>query len=368
MRIDELVLNDFRTYADLKVSFSDTINVITGRNAQGKTNLLEAVYYLTGSGSFRASNDGELIRFGAEESVIEARVDSGGREQNIRIGFGNGRKKKIQVNGVSLRSPSELAGRFTAVLFSPEDLAVIQSSPAHRRRLLDSCLCQIRPRYASCLTEYRRLYERKTRILRDRDPDMLRVLREFSDRMCETGAVIVHYRASLSRLLAEIAGETHRDFSGGAEELALTYKTVRTVTDPEGDPSAILPMLREHMLALEDAELAAGRCLSGIHKDDLIVAVNGQDARRSASQGQARTTAISLKMAEREILKRDTGEYPVLLLDDVLSELDAGRQNFILNRIGGGQVLITCCEDRSVAEKTGGRVFIVENGSVREES
>ena len=366
MQINKLKLINFRNYAEQTVSFCEGINVITGKNAQGKTNLLEAVHYLTGGTSFRASTDRELISFGKEDTELSAEFTGSGRNQSIQICFGSGKKKRTSVNGVRLKSVSELAGRFTAVLFCPEDLAIIQSSPTYRRRLLDSCLCQMRPRYAAILSEYRRLYEGKTRILKDRDERMLPVLKEYSDGMCRTGAELIRYRAGVSQVLAQIAAETHRSFSGGGEELSVAYQTVRTVTDPHAEPSVILRQLADHMASHREAEWASGRCLSGVHKDDLMITINGQEARRFASQGQARTAAISLKMAEREILQKDTGEYPVLLLDDVLSELDPVRQDYILNRSGTGQVLITCCEEQAVADKTGGRILRVADGSVSE--
>ena len=366
MRIDRLRLINFRTYADQTIEFSDGINVITGKNAQGKTNLLEAVHYLTGGFSFRTVSDREMISFGEDAAELTASINGNGRDQTIQISFGAGRKKRTIVNGVRLKSVSEMAGKFTAVLFCPDDLAIIQSAPAYRRRLLDGCLCQMRPRYAAVLSEYRRLYEGKARILKDRDERMRPLLEEYSEGMCRTGAVLIHYRARISELLAQIAEETHRDFSGGAEKLTVEYRTVGTVTDPQAQSTAVYEQLLAHMTGHREAEWAAGRCLSGVHKDDLLISVNGRDARRYASQGQARTAAISLKMAEREILKRDTGEYPVLLLDDVLSELDPMRQDYILNRSGTGQVLITCCEEQAVAEKTGGRILRVADGTVTE--
>ena len=364
MQIDKLRLINFRTYADQTVAFSGGINIITGKNAQGKTNLLEAVHYLTGGVSFRATTDRELIAFGKDDAELTAEITGSGRKQSIQIRFGTGRKKITEVNGVRLKSISELAGRLTAVLFCPEDLAIIQSSPVYRRKLLDSCLCQMRPRYAALLSEYRRLYEGKSRILKDRDESMKTVLREYNEGMCRTGAELIRYRAGISSLLAQIAAETHSSFSGGGETLSVSYRTVGTVTDPRADKDVIMGQLADHMASHQDAEWAAGRCLSGVHKDDLMISINGQEARKFASQGQARTAAISLKMAEREILQKDTGEYPVLLLDDVLSELDPMRQDYILNRSGTGQVLITCCEEQAVAEKTGGCILRVAAGKV----
>ena len=175
---------------------------------------------------------------------------------------------------------------------------------------------------------------------------------------------MVSYRAKFVKVLAEKAKEIHREFSGGNEELDIIYKTVKTIDDPMKKPSELLPNLLEHQFSHRQAEIDSMRCLSGAHKDDLEIFINGADAKSFASQGQTRTAAISLKMAEREIHFEDRGEYPVLLLDDVLSELDAKRQDFILNKISSGQVLITCCEDQSISKKTGGRLITINNGKV----
>jgi DNA replication and repair protein RecF len=243
---------------------------------------------------------------------------------------------------------------------------MIREGSAVRRKMLDSCLCQLRPRYASALTEFNRLYEHKTRILRDyhEKPSLLDTLDEFNDRLAQMSAELIYYRAAFAALLAEKASEIHREFSGGTEKLSISYKTVKTIDDPRKKPGELLPVLLEHQRTHRRAEIESGLCLSGAHKDDLDIEINGVPARNFASQGQARTAALSIKLAERDIHREDRGEYPVLLLDDVLSELDAGRQNFVLNRIGEGQVFITCCEDGQIASRTGGRVLHVENGAV----
>ena len=206
------------------------------------------------------------------------------------------------------------------------------------------------------------------RILRDYrdDPVMLDTFDEFSDAMARVGAQMIRYRAAFARRLAEASAPIHREFSGADEVLDIAYTTVSTVSDPTASEQAIYAQIVEHQRAHKAAELASGSCLTGVHKDDLDIVINGRSARAFASQGQTRTAALSLKLAEREIFLEETGEYPVLLLDDVLSELDARRQAFVLNRIGGGQTLITCCEDEQIVEKTGGKVIFVAAGAIRE--
>ena len=235
-----------------------------------------------------------------------------------------------------------------------------------RRRFLDECICQLRPKYAAALVEYRRLYEHKTRILRDWEekPSLLDTLDEFNLRMAQTGAMLIYYRAHFVKRLREVTPPIHQDFSGGRERLDLRYCTVSGVPDPEAGVKEILPHLLSHQERHRQAELESRQCLSGPHKDDLEVEIDGVSAKTFASQGQTRTAALSLKLASREIFYQDTGEWPVLLLDDVLSELDAKRQSFVLGRIQGGQVFITCCEDMGLKALEQGKVFHIRGGAM----
>ncbi len=366
MRVERIALSGFRNYDEEMVQFGPDVNVICGPNAQGKTNLLEAVYLLTGAHSFRTRFDRELIGFDCDWGSVLADVESAGRDQTIRLLFKRGQGRQVTVNGAKKTSAS-LAGLMTAVLFSPDDLYLIKEGAAARRRLMDNAICQLRPGYASLLADYNKLYDNKTRILKDwrEKPSLLSALDEFSDGLARCSARMIRYRASFVERLAEAAAPIHRDFSGGKEELELQYTTVSTVTDTRAPAEDIYRQILDHQRTHRQAELDAGSCLTGIHKDDILISVGGMAARSYASQGQARTAALSIKLAEREIFKAETGEYPVLLLDDVLSELDGGRQEFVLNRIGGGQTLITCCEDENISRRTGGRVFSVREGRIR---
>ena len=236
-----------------------------------------------------------------------------------------------------------------------------------RRKLLDNAISQIRPRYAELLSQFNRFYEHKTRILKDwrEKPALLETLDDFSDGMARTGAQIIRYRAAFAARLNETAAPIHAEFSGNGEKLEIGYKTVSTVSDTSAPSKDIYFEICAHQEKHRQAELDSGQCLTGAHKDDLEIFINGSPARAFASQGQTRTAALSVKLAEREIFLRETGEYPILLLDDVLSELDAKRQEFVLNRIGGGQTLISCCEDEGISSRTGGKVIFVEKGKTR---
>ena len=366
MRVDKIALNGFRNYEWETVEFDSGTNVISGQNAQGKTNLLEAVYMLSCGKSFRTRFDKELVGFGYDSAEILAEVESNGRSQTIKIVMRPGYAKKILVNGVK-KSAGELSAVINTVLFCPDDLNIIKDGAAVRRKLLDNAISQIRPRYAEYLSEFNRLYEHKTRILKDwrEKPSLLETLDEFSDGMCRASAQLIRYRAAFSARLNETAPTIHRDFSGRDEELAIEYKTVSTVRDPFASAKEIYYDICEHQESHRQAELESGQCLTGAHKDDLEIFINGRNARSFASQGQTRTAALSIKLAEREIFLNETGEYPILLLDDVLSELDTKRQEFVLNRIGGGQTLISCCEDEGISSRTGGKVLFIEKGRIR---
>lgn len=366
MIVKSICLDFFRNYVHLEADFDSGVNVIYGENAQGKTNLLEAVAYLSAASSHRARYDRELIQFGVDSAFIKAEVFSRERDFTLEIDLNRNARRRICSNGVRLKTTGEMVGIVNTVLFCPEDLYLIREGAVARRRFLDSCICQLRPRYAAALTEYKKLYEHKTRILKDweENPSLLDTLDDFNLRMAQTGAILIHYRAHFIRKLKETAPPIHRDFSGGREELSLFYETVKTVTDPLASPRDILPQLLEHQESHRRAELDSRQCLSGPHKDDLIVEINGNNAKQFASQGQTRTAVLSLKLGCREIFYQDSGEYPVLLLDDVLSELDAKRQEFVLRRITGGQVFITCCEEERLAGLERGKVFHVRNGKL----
>ena len=366
MRVKSVTLRDFRNYGEAEARFDAGINVISGRNAQGKTNLLEAVWLLAAGRGFRTRFDRELIAFDRDAAELNAAVYAGEREQTVRILLRRGLQKQIWRNRVRER-PGEFQNEgLRAVLFSPEDLNLIRDGAAARRRLVDTAISQLRPGYAALLGDYRRLYGNKTRLLRDYRGDVhfSDTFDAFSDTMARLSARLIRYRASFARRLAAHAAAVHREFTAG-ETLAVRYATVSTVTDCGAGEQAIYREVLAHQAAHRAAEIASGSCLTGAHRDDIEIGINGRSARVYASQGQTRTAALSLKLAEREIFLEETGEYPVLLLDDVLSELDAARQEYVLRRIGGGQTLITCCEDGEIAERTGGRVIFVENGTVR---
>jgi len=347
MILKDLELRNFRNYEEAKLEFSPGVNLIVGDNAQGKTNLLEAISYLGSGRSFRAMKTSEMVRFGADFGEVSGNVFSQERQQNLRfVLFSGSRPRQIWRNGAKKKTAGEIAGVLPTVLFCPEDLMVLKTGAASRRRMGDQVLCQLRPNYDAALTEYNRILDQKSRILKDHfeNPSVLAILPEYNARLCQVGALLISYRARFYDSLGVSAEKFHSQFSGGVENFSLDYKTVSTVKDPFAPVSQLNQDLQEHLERHMRAELETGQCLTGPHKDDFTVSLSGIDLKSYGSQGQTRTAAISLKLAQRELMAREWGEEPVLLLDDVLSELDPGRQDFVLNQIVSGQVFITCCE------------------------
>ena len=358
-------MRNFRNYEDEAFQFEPGVNLIVGNNAQGKTNLLEAISYIGSGKSFRAQKQSEMVRFGADFGDITGKVFSQNREQELRYVLFNGsRPRQIWRNGAKKKSAAELSGVLPTVLFCPEDLMVLKTGAAARRRLGDHALCELRPNYEAALTEYNRILEQKNRILKDHFecPHLMDILPEYNTRLCQVGALLISYRARFYDSLGKAAAAYHAQFSGGAEEFSLHYKTVSTVTDPFAPVQQLTDELYHHQATHYRAEIESAQCLTGPHKDDFTVTLSGIDLKAYGSQGQTRTAAISLKLAQRELMAREWGEEPVLLLDDVLSELDQGRQDFILNQITSGQVFITCCEPGRFTKL--GKTIEIEKGNV----
>jgi len=366
MKLNKITLENFRNYENFSVEFNPGVNLLVGQNAQGKTNLLEAVAFLGSGRAFRTQKTGELIRFGADFAQIEGSVSAQQREQNLRwILFQGSRPRQLYRNGVKKKTAAEIAGVLQTVLFCPEDLMILKEGSSGRRRFADSVICQLRPNYDAAITEYNRILEQKNRILKDRHDNsaLLDILPEYNARLCQVGAMIVAYRARFFESLQKEAAVFHNLFSGGKEEFFLQYKTVSTVDDPFAPTAELEEKLRQHLDSHYRAELESSQCLTGPHKDDFDVTLSGISLKAFGSQGQVRTAAISLKLAQRTLLEKASGETPVLLLDDVLSELDPARQDFVLNQITVGQVFITCCEPGKFTEL--GKNIEICNGQLK---
>ena len=365
MNLTEIELRNFRNYDQLQLEMDPGVNLIVGDNAQGKTNLLEAIAYLGSGKSFRTVKTAELVKLGRDFADVSGNMCTQERCQSIRwVLFPAGRPRQLYRNGIKKKTASEISGMLQSVLFCPEDLMVLKTGASARRRLADNAISQLRPNYEAALSEYHRILEQKNRILKDRyeNPALLDILPEYNARLCQVGALLISYRARFFQGLGREAAVFHDHFSGGKEDFHLEYKTVSTVTDPFATVAALEEQLQEHLQSHYRAELESASCLTGPHKDDFDVTLSCLSIKAFGSQGQVRTAAISLKLAQRELMHKESGEIPVLLLDDVLSELDPGRQDFVPNQIDKGQVFITCCEPGRFTKL--GKTIQIDKGKV----
>lgn len=357
MYITEVSLQGFRNLAQLKIEPSRGINVIYGSNAQGKTNFLESLYFCAMGRSMRGKSDQQLIHFDAEESHIRMMVQRKNRYDRIDVHLKQNEKKGIAVNGLPVRKLGDLFGTLYAVIFSPEDLSLVKEGPGERRRFLDMELCQLSKVYYYDLQQYYRILKQRNNLLKEiqKKPDLAETLFVWDAQMAEYGERIISARKKFLIRLDEIAAEKLSLLTGGRDHLQTSYK-----------PNCEEGMLAEKLRRNLDRDIAFGATQSGPHKDDILFSINGREVKVYGSQGQQRTTALAARLAEIDLIREETGEEPVLLLDDVFSELDEERQKFLLESIGGLQAFVTCTgiEDSVKKYIAKDNLFYVENGVI----
>lgn len=359
MIIKSIELQNFRNYEDLNISFDEGTNIFYGDNAQGKTNILEAAYLSGTTKSHKCSKDKEMIRFGEQESHIRTVVVKKDKEYQIDMHLKNNRSKGIAINKVPIKKASELFGILNMVFFSPEDLNIIKNGPAERRRFLDSELCQLDKIYLSDLTTYNKILNQRNKLLKDMvyRPDLKDTLSVWDMQLVETGRKIIRRRKQFVDELNEIVHDIHYRISGEKEDLLLQY-----------EPSIEDIFFEDELSRVKERDMRQCMTSVGPHRDDLLFSIGEVDIRKFGSQGQQRTSALSLKLSEIELVKRSIHDTPVLLLDDVLSELDSNRQNYLLNSIHDTQTLITCTGlDEFVKNRFQiNKIFKVVQGTVEE--
>lgn len=333
MFIKRLELKCYRNYDDLHLTFDSGTNILYGDNAQGKTNVLEAIYLCGVTKSHRGSKDKEMIEFGEEESHIKCIVEKKGLENRIDMHLKKSRAKGIAVNGIPLKKSSELFGNINVVFFSPEDLNIIKNGPSERRRFVDMELCQLNKIYTSDLVHYNKVLVQKNQLLKDIafHPDWKDTLPVWNEQLIYYGTSIIRRRREFIKKLNEILTDIHGNLTGQSEKIRIEY-----------EPNVTEERFSEELIFQEEREQKQKISLTGPHRDDIKFYVNDIDIRRFGSQGQQRTAALSLKLAEIELVKELVKDTPILLLDDVLSELDRNRQNHLLNSLRDIQTLITC--------------------------
>ena len=353
MKITELSLENYRNIEKIHITPCEGVNIIYGENAQGKTNILEGIFLFTGLKSFRSSKDSELVMFGKDFSRINTVFQTASRKNTAEIKITD--RRRAVLNGVSLKSPTELVNRFHASLFSPGFMSLIQNGPSERRKFIDSAICQIKPRYAMLLSEYTRLLKQRNAVLKnEEDIKSIRLFLDcINDAFTGLGEEIYKERKAYLDLLLPYVSEIYSGLSSGKEEISFSYE--RKGFHGEDNLSEIV---KKH----EKADINAKMTLTGPHRDDIDININSVSARSFGSQGQKRSAAIALKLSEAQVMKSITCEEPVILLDDVMSELDTLRQDYILNHIRDRQVFITCCDPGSILRMSEGKTFSIKEG------
>ena len=353
MKVNELSLKNFRNIEFLQINPCDGMNVICGENAQGKTNIIESIWLFTGAKSFRANKDSLFLKFGCRKAECNLLFNSEGIEKDAKIEISE--KRTAYLNGNKLKSPSNLAGSFNAIVFSPNDLRLVTDGPSVRRKFLDIALGQLYPSYIEILRKYTRAVTQRNQLIKEYryDATVGIMLDVFEEEIANEGKKLVEYRKRYIERLNKYLPAVYDGISCGKEKLETVYISLSDDDD-----------LKERLFEARKDDMYSSVTSVGPHRDDIDFKINGINARNFGSQGQKRSVALSLKLAEAEVIKENTGECPVFLLDDIMSELDPNRQNFILNHIEGMQTFLSCCDPSNVKNLTAGKIFNIKEGKI----
>ena len=371
MYIKRIVYDNFRNLVNGEIYPVPEINVIYGENAQGKTNLLECIWLFTGGHSFRGSKDTELTTISKKPgentpyTQLKAEFFKEERNQNAVLKIQKGRRSSI-INGVEKKTGSALVGKICAVIFSPEHLQLIKEGPLNRRNFIDSAICQINPLYVKTLSVYNRLLSQRNALLKDilKHPDLCDTLDVWNMRLAKYAAQIMLKRTWYMKILQPKCQRIYAGIAKGREEMTISYQPNVEFEQDKINEDELEKKIMEELRKSEKFDIKTGHTSAGPHRDDLYIEVGNLSARLYASQGQQRSAVLSLKLSEAEILEEKTFETPIILLDDVMSELDTNRQDYLLNHLDNKQVFITCCAPETVNLMQKGRLFYVENGII----
>ncbi len=356
MIASDLSLYNFRNYENEEVNFGDEVNIIYGDNGMGKTNILEAVYFFSYGRSFR-SNGREVIKDGGKESKIELSFKNE-RDFKGEIRFLSGKRKEIYLNEIELKKTSQLLGNFICVLFTPDEMNIIKGLPDARRRFLDSSIIPLRPQFLKELVTYRNIVNQKTALLKMRDYSTLDI---WNEKLAECGSKIMLMRGSYLKRIEEKAHYMQKDISAEKENLTIRYNpSVKMGENLAEIKDNFLKKLEEY----KEKEKENLFCMAGTHRDEIDFEINGKIAKNYASQGQIRTAVLCLKSAQMEIIKDETGTFPVMLLDDILSELDKKRRDFLISQIKGKQIIITCTDIENSFMNENTNIINIKDGRV----
>ena len=364
MKVNSIKLNNFRNISSVILEADNGVNVIYGENAQGKTNILEGIWLFTGCKSFRGSKDAELIRFGEEFAKTQLIFEDSSRKKKSEIIFSD-KKKLITLNDVPLKSSGELIGNFYAVIFAPNHLSLIKDGPAERRKFIDTALCQLKPGYAKALAGYRRALLQRNALLKDiyLNSELYDMLDSWDEQLARYAAVVIEERLKYIEILSQYSKSIYAGISENKEIISVTYSLSNSL-DKKSTVNDIYAIQKQLLSEARKEDVTFKTTSVGPHRDDLEILINGVSARAFGSQGQQRSCALALKLGESEIIKKITGETPVALLDDVMSELDEKRQDYVMNHIQDRQVFLTCCDPSQVLRLCGGKSFLIKGGEL----
>ena len=368
MILKKIQIKDFRNIENLEIVPGEKVNIICGENAQGKTNLMEALWLFTGAKSFRQTKDSEFIRFGTEKANLKADFFSENREQTAEISFSPG--KSLKKNGIDIKTAAEYAGTIGGVVFSPSHMNLFRDGPKERRRLIDTSLCQLYPKYLSVLADYKKVLDQRNTVLKDAryHSGLIDMIDIYDEQLARLGGSIIRTRVNYCENLNKKAAEIYKGMSNGREEFFAEYITTVLLENEHADSSmSTADWAEKFWNALKNArnyDFEHGATSVGPHRDDLEVTLDKMPVRSFGSQGQQRSCILSLKLGEAKMLGEAMGEPPLILLDDVMSELDSIRRDYLLNSIGESQIFLTCCDKELFSGLSEGKVFIMEKGSL----
>jgi len=363
VRVSRIKLCDFRNIRSMELELCENANIIYGDNGQGKTNFIEAVWLFTGAKSFRGAKDSQMIRFDCPQAALELDFFGSGREQQAMITVES--RRSASLNEIPLRSAAELAGHFCAVVFSPAHLTLIKNGPQEKRRFIDTSICQIKPKYVHILNQYTRVLDQRNRLLKDMayETSLFNTLDIWDERLASFAAVVIKTRASFLERLKPFSQEVYAGISRERETLDFHYVSSLPCEPGLGIPE-IERQLLDRLQNQRSEDVKARVTICGPHRDDIEITLNGKSARSYGSQGQQRSCVLALKLAECELIRETVGEYPVVLLDDVMSELDVSRRDYLLNNLRDRQLIMTCCDKayfKTLGRGIGARI---QNGEV----
>lgn len=363
MYIKNLHLVNFRNYNELNIELTNGVNIFIGNNAQGKTNILEGIYYCSLAKSHRTNKDRELINWNSEEAYVKAYIVKERLNKSIEIKIFKDGKKGIRINSIKANKIQELIGVFNVVLFSPEDLKIVKESPSYRRKFIDIELCKLNPKYYYSLVQYNKALNERNTLLKKWNEKIEDVIEVYDNQLAAFGAFIIKERLRYIELLNDKGKVIHKEITSELEDIRFKYIT--TLKDFDNVEAGLKELFKKNL----KGDMEKRTTSHGPHRDDFSIDINDIDTRSYGSQGQQRTAVLTIKFSSLEIIKNQTGEYPILLLDDVLSELDLNRQKYILNSINNVQTIVTCTGIENIKSylNEDAKVFTVQEGKVTKE-